>query len=148
MLKFQHADLTVVQPANKSAAMWDSEKANQLSRRERQVVDIVMKHGRVSARQVEEAMTDAPTYSAVRSILRLLVERGVLVKEQEDGRDWFRPPVPMKTARLKALKTLVQSLFADSPGEAAVALLGQKNVKLSDQEAQKLIQLIEEARRS
>ncbi|MCX6856316.1 MAG: hypothetical protein NTV80_15590 [Verrucomicrobia bacterium] len=47
MLKFQHADLTVVQPADKSAGMWDSEKANQLSRRERQVVDIVMKHGRV-----------------------------------------------------------------------------------------------------
>lgn len=112
------------------------------------MLEIVMKQGRVSARQIEEGLPDAPSYSAVRSILRLLVERGVLVKEQEDGRDWFRPPLPAKTARLKALKNLVQSFFEDSPGEAALALLGQKNVKLSDQEAKKLIQLIDEARRS
>ena len=128
--------------------MWDSNHAHELTRRERQVLEIVMKHGRVSAREIEEKLPDAPSYSAVRSILRLLVERGVLVKEQEDGRDWFRPPLPVKTARLKALKNLVQSFFEDSPGEAALALLGQKNVKLSDQEAKKLIQLIDEARRS
>lgn len=147
MLKFQHAALTDGWGADISAGMWDEKHAHQLSRRERQVVDIVMKHGRVSARQIEEALPDAPTYSAVRSILRLLVERGVLVKEQEEGRDWFRTPLPVKTARLKVLKNLVQRFFEDSPGEAALALLGQKNVKLSDQEAQKLIQLIEEARR-
>jgi predicted transcriptional regulator len=128
--------------------MWDNNHSHELSRRERQVVEIVMKHGRVSARQIEEALPDAPTYSAVRSILRLLVERGVLLKEQAEGRDWFRPPLPAKTARLKALKNLVQRLFDDSPGEAAVALLGQKDMKLSDQEAAKLIELIEQARRS
>ncbi len=127
--------------------MWDGNQTNELSRRERQVIDVVMTHGRVSARQIEEELPDAPTYSAVRSILRLLVERGVLVKESEEGRDWFRPPLPVKTARVQALKNLVQRLFEDSPGEAAVALLGQKNVKLSDQEAEKLIQLIEQARR-
>jgi len=135
-------------PADISAGMWDSNQSQDLSRRERQVIEIVMKHGRVSARQIEEELPDAPTYSAVRSILRLLVERGVLIKESEEGRDWFRPPVPVKTARVQALKNLVSRLFEDSPGEAALALLGQKNMKLSNQEAEKLIQLIDQARRS
>lgn len=139
--------MTKPQGVDKSAPMWDSNHAHELTRRERQVVEIVMKHGRVSARQIEEELPDAPTYSAVRSILRLLVERGVLLKEQEEGRDWFRTPLPAKTARLKALTNLVQSFFQDSPGEAAMALLGQKNVKLSDEEARKLIQIIEDARR-
>ena len=133
--------------ADISAAMWDSNQAKDLSRRERQVIEIVMKHGRVSARQIEEELPEAPTYSAVRSILRLLVERGVLIKESEEGRDWFRPPMPVKTARVQALKNLVARLFEDSPGEAALALLGQKNMKLSNQEAEKLIQLIDQARR-
>jgi hypothetical protein len=55
--------------------------------------------------------------------------------------------MPVKTARVQALKNLVARLFEDSPGEAALALLGQKNMKLSNQEAEKLIQLIDQARR-
>jgi predicted transcriptional regulator len=60
--------------------MWDDKHSNEFSRRERQVIEIVMRHGRVSAREIEEELPDAPTYSAVRSILRLLVERGLLNK--------------------------------------------------------------------
>jgi predicted transcriptional regulator len=135
VLKYQHA-------------MWNHEQSQTLSRRERQVVEIVMKHGRVSAREIEEALPDAPTYSAVRSILRLLVEREVLLKTQEDGRDWFTLPVSPKKARVSALTSLVNRFFENSAGEAAMALLGQKNVKLSAEEADKLIQLIQEARES
>jgi predicted transcriptional regulator len=127
-------------------AMWNDEHSQTLSRRERQVVEIVMKHGRASAREIEEALPDAPTYSAVRSILRLLVEREVLIKTQEDGRDWFTLPVSPKKARVSALTSLVNRFFENSAGEAAMALLGQKNVKLTAEEADKLIQLIQEAR--
>ena len=127
--------------------MWDDKHSNEFSRRERQVIEIVMKHGRLSAREIEEKMPDAPTYSAVRSILRLLVERGLLNKVQEDGRDWFSLPVSPKKARVSALQSFVGRFFENSAGEAALALLGQKNVKLSAEEAEKLIQLIEEARK-
>ncbi|MBX7210815.1 MAG: BlaI/MecI/CopY family transcriptional regulator [Verrucomicrobiaceae bacterium] len=127
--------------------MWDEKSEKSMSRRERQVIQIVMKHGRVSARQIEEELPDAPTYSAVRSILRLLVEKEMLVKEQIDGRDWFRLPVNAGKARVKALQSLVQRFFDNSAGEAALALLGQKNVKLSPEEAEKLLKLVKEARK-
>ncbi len=132
----------------KSAPMWDDKHSNEFSRRERQVIEIVMKHGRLSAREIEEKLPEAPTYSAVRSILRLLVERGLLLKTQADGRDWFSLPVSPKKARVNALQSFVSRFFENSAGEAALALLGQKNVKLSKEEAEKLIQLIEEARES
>ena len=118
-----------------------------MSRRERQVIGIVMEHGRISARGIEEALPDAPTYSAVRSILRLLVEKGLLVKEQEEGRDWFKLPVNAGKAKISALRGMVRKFFNDSASDAAMALLGQKNVKLTAEEADKLMKLVEEARR-
>lgn len=127
--------------------MWDEQHSNDLSRRERQVVEIVMRRGRASAREIEEELPEAPTYSAVRSILRLLVERGVLLKTHEEGRDWFSLPVSPKKARTGVLTRMVDQLFGDSVGEAALALLGRRNVKLSAEEAQKLIELIEQARK-
>lgn len=128
--------------------MWDENAEKSLSRRERQVIQIVMKHGRVTARQIESELPDAPTYSAVRSILRLLIEKEMLLKETESGRDWFRLPVSAGKARVKALRNLVRRFFDDSAGEAALALLGQKNAKLSVEDADKLMKLIKEARQS
>lgn len=126
--------------------MWDEQQSQGLSRRERQVIEIVMRHGRCSARDIEQEMPDAPTYSAVRSVLRSLIDKGLLLKETIESRDWFVLPVPAKKARVKALHSLVQRFFDNSASEAAVALLGQKNVKLSPEEADRLIHLIESAR--
>lgn len=126
--------------------MWDSVSSHTLSRRERQVVEIVMKHGRCTGRQIEEELPDAPTYSAVRSILRLLVEKQILIKEPVDGRDWFTLPVAPAKARVKALHSFVERFFDNSIGEAALALLGQRKAKLSKADADKLMQLIKEAR--
>lgn len=126
--------------------MWDDNSAKNLSRRERQVVEIVMKHGRCTGRQIEEELPDAPTYSAVRSILRLLVEKEILLKEHVEGRDWFRLPVAAGKARVKALHSLVERFFDNSVGEAALALLGQRKARISAEEADKLMKLIQEAR--
>ena len=126
--------------------MWDEKHSSDLSRRERQVIEIVMQHGRCSARDIEQALPDAPTYSAVRSVLRSLTDKGLLLKETIESRDWFVLPVSAKKARVKALHSLVHRFFDDSACEAAVALLGQKNVKLSPEEATRLINLIENAR--
>jgi len=128
-------------------AMWDDESAASLSRRERQVIGIVMEHGRVSARDIEEKLPDAPTYSAVRSILRLLVEKELLVKQQEQGRDWFSLPMNAGKAKVNALRGMVRKFFNNSACDAAMALLGQKNVKLSAEEADRLMKLVEEARK-
>jgi predicted transcriptional regulator len=127
--------------------MWEEKYEKSLSRRERQVVEIVMKDGRVSAREIEEKLPEAPSYSAVRSILRLLVEKDLLVKESVDGRDWFKLPVSAGKAKVKALQSLVHRFFGNSACDAALALLGQKSVKLSAEEAEKLMKLVAEARR-
>jgi predicted transcriptional regulator len=134
MLKYQHG-------------MWDEDTEKSLSRRERQVITIVMERGRMSAREIGGELPDPPTYSAVRSILRLLVEKGLLVKEQEGGRDWFSLPVNEGKAKVSALGVMVRKFFNNSASEAAMALLGQKNVKLSAEEADRLMKLVEEARR-
>lgn len=147
VLKFQQILLVSADAADISAGMWDDESEKSLSRRERQVIGLVMEHGKISARGIEEALPDAPTYSAVRSILRLLVAKGLLVKEQEDGRDWFKLPVNAGKAKVSALRGMVRKFFNDSAPDAAMALLGQKNVRLTEEEAAKLMKLVEEARR-
>ena len=119
--------------------------SDDLSRRERQVVDIVLRLGRVTARDVEAEMPEAPTYSAVRSILRILTEKGNLRKDRQDGRDWYSPAQPAAKARVGALRSVVNRLFSDSVCEAACALLGDRKVKLSPEEADRLIKLINQA---
>ncbi|AHF93019.1 CopY family transcriptional regulator [Opitutaceae bacterium TAV5] len=117
-----------------------------LSMRERQVVEIVIRLGRATARDIERELPDPPTYSAVRSILRILTQKGVLRKTPLDGRDWYAPSVAPAAARKGALRAIVRNFFGDSAGAAACALLGQKNLKLSADEADRLIRLIESAR--
>ncbi|RRJ95203.1 CopY family transcriptional regulator [Opitutaceae bacterium TAV4] len=117
-----------------------------LSKRERQAVEIILRLGKATARDIENELPDAPTYSAVRSILRILVNKGVIVKKPINGRDWYAPRTRAATARVSALRAMVRRFFGDSAGEAACALLGEKNVKLSADEADRLMKLIKEAR--
>jgi predicted transcriptional regulator len=119
--------------------------SDDLSRRERQVLDILLRAGRATARDIEKELPEAPTYSAVRSILRILVGKGLIRKETEGGRDWYMTAQPAAKARAGALRTMVNRLFSDSVCDAACALLGDKKVKLSHEEAQRLIKLINEA---
>ena len=127
-------------------AMNDSILPGDLSKRERQVVEIIVRLKTATARDIERELPNAPTYSAVRSILRILVEKGLLQKKHKGGRDWYSPVVPAATARTSVIRSLVRNFFGDSTGEAACALLGQKDVKLSEEEAARLMKLIGEAR--
>lgn len=109
------------------------------------MVDIVLRLGRATARDVEAGLPEAPTYSAVRSILRILTEKKKLRKEHEGGRDWYAPVLSPAKAREGALRSVVKRLFSDSVSEAACALLGDRKVKLSAEEANLLIKLINQA---
>ncbi|MBE2180467.1 MAG: BlaI/MecI/CopY family transcriptional regulator [Chthoniobacterales bacterium] len=117
-----------------------------LSMRERQALEILIRLGRGTARDVQRGLPEAPTYSAVRSILRILVGMKLIAKENVRGRDHFRPSVPVARARRGALQEVVKRFFANSPAEAACALLGGDNVRLSADEAGRLMKLIREAR--
>lgn len=117
-----------------------------LSMRERQAMEILIRLGRATARDVQRELPEAPTYSAVRSILRILVGKKLLAKENVRGRDHFRPSLPVTLARRSALQEVVKRFFANSAAEAACALLGGSDVRLSTGEAGRLMKLIKEAR--
>lgn len=118
-----------------------------LSRRERQIMDIIYKRTQATAVEVMDNLPDPPSYSAVRAMLRLLEEKGY-VKHQQDGlRYVYLPTVSREKARQSALKQMLQTFFDDSTEDAVAALLDISKSKLSKADLDRLSALIEEARK-
>jgi predicted transcriptional regulator len=117
-----------------------------LSRRERQIMDVVYQLGRATAAEVQEALPDPPGYSAIRALLRVLEEKGHLRHEQDGPRYVFLPTVPRDKARRSALHRLVQTFFDGSTAQAVAALLDAPDSKLSDDDLDRLSRLIDRAR--
>ena len=116
-----------------------------LSRRERQIMDIVYRRGRATAAEVMGDLPDPPSYSAVRAALRLLEEKGQLRHEQDGQRYVFAPTVPRDRARSSALSHVVRTFFGGSAEQVVNALV--ENEKLSPAELDRLAGIIERARR-
>ena len=95
-----------------------------LSRREREIMDILFELGEVSARDILEKMSEPPGYSAIRAMLAKLLQKGSVQFRQEDNRYLYSPTVARSHARESALKHLVKTFFDNSPALAANALLG------------------------
>jgi len=117
-----------------------------LSRRERQIMDIIYRMGQATAAEVLENLPEPPSYSAVRAMLRLLEEKGYLKHEQDGMRYIYLPTLSREKARRSALSQLVQTFFDGSTEEAVAAMLDMSKNKLSDEELDRLSQLIDEAR--
>ena len=122
------------------------EAAAQLSRRERQIMDVIYRRGRATAAAVLEGLPDPPSYSAVRAMLRLLEEKGHVRHEQDGPRYVFLPTVNRDRARKTALKHVVRTFFDGSATDAVAALLDSE-AKLSGVELDRLSAMIDEARR-
>jgi predicted transcriptional regulator len=118
-----------------------------LSRRERQIMDVIYRRGRATAAEVLEALPDPPSYSAIRALLRVLEEKGHLRHEQDGPRYVFLPTVGREKARRSALRQLVQTFFEGSTAQAVAALLGEAGANLSDEELDRLSHLIDQARK-
>ena len=123
------------------------QRALNLSRRERQIMDIVYERGDATASQVMEALPDPPSYSAVRAMLRILEDKGHLTHSTHGPRYVYAPVVPRTTARQSALKQVVRTFFNDSPADAVAALLDISGRRLSRNEWNELERLIERAKR-
>ncbi|MEE8587233.1 MAG: BlaI/MecI/CopY family transcriptional regulator [Acidobacteriota bacterium] len=118
----------------------------QLSRRERQIMDIIYRKGRATALEVQEALEDPPSYSAVRAALRILEEKGHL-KHQKDGQRYvFQPTLERGRARRTALQHLVRTFFDGSVEKLVATLLEVEGEELSEGELGRLSRLIEQAR--
>ncbi len=118
-----------------------------LSRRERQIMDALHQRGRASAAEVQAALPDPPSYSAVRALLRILEEKGH-IKHRKDGAHYvYVPRVSRETAQRSALKRLVSTFFGGSVTQAVAALLENADTRLTEPELQELEQRIEQARK-
>ena len=119
----------------------------QLSRRERQIMDAVFTHGEASANQVVQLMSDAPSRTAVRTFLRILVEKGHLTQRKVGREMFYKPTRPRKRAGQSALQRVVETFFDGSLEKAFAAHLSDANTDMPDEELKKLARLIREARR-
>ena len=119
----------------------------QLSRREREVMDIVHEAGAAAAAQIRERMAEPPTYSAVRSVLRILVNKGHLASDQDGARYLYSPTVPASRARRSAMRHVVRTFFGGSVEGAVATLLELEDARLSPEERIRIEALIDRASR-
>src|SRR5918997_3079236 len=113
-----------------------------LSRRERQIMDVIYRLERATAAEVMDNLADAPSYSAVRALLRVLEEKGHLTHEQDGPRYVYLPTVPRTDASRSALRQMVSTFFDGSVTQTVAALLDVAGPKLSERELDRLSKLI------
>ena len=118
-----------------------------LSRRERQIMDVLFQRGRATAAEVQEALSEPPSYSAVRALLRILEEKGHVRHEVDGPRYVYAPRLDPEKARQSALRHLVHTFFDGSAEKAVAALLGSEAPHMAAEELERLAALIESARK-
>ena len=118
-----------------------------VSRRERQILDILYARGRATAAEIQAALPDPPGYSATRALLRILEEKGHIRHESDGPRYVFLPRVSRQKARVAALKHMLGTFFNGSAADAAAALVDGSAAKLSPEELDQLEALIARARK-
>ena len=118
-----------------------------LSRRERQILDVLYKSGRATAAEVQEAMPAAPSYSAVRTLLRILEDKGHVRHEQDGTRYVYLPIVARDAAKRSALRHLLNTFFEGSTTQAIAALLDEDSSRLSHADWDRLSAAIKRSRK-
>ena len=118
-----------------------------LSRRERQIMDILFRRGRATAAEVMEELPGEPSYSTVRTQLRVLEEKGHVRHEEDGHRYVYVPVVARRAARTSALKHVVDTFFDGSAEKVVEALLGGEATKLTDEDLARIAALVARARK-
>jgi BlaI family transcriptional regulator, penicillinase repressor len=118
-----------------------------LSKRERQIMDILYRRGRATAGEVMIDLPGTPSYSTVRTQLRVLEQKGHVRHEEAGVRYVYTPAVARRAARRSALKHLVNTFFDGSAEKVVAALLGGEGAQLSEEQLQRVAELVEKARK-
>lgn len=118
-----------------------------LSRREREIMDVLHRRGRASVGDVRSDLSGDPAYSTVRAQLRVLEEKGHARHEADGLRYVYLPAAPAHAVRRSALKHLLDTFFDGSPEKLVEALVGKDRSRLSDEELERVARLVENARR-
>jgi BlaI family transcriptional regulator, penicillinase repressor len=118
-----------------------------LSRRERQIMDVLFRKQRATAAEILEAIPDAPGYSAIRALLRILEDKGHIRHESDGARYVYLPAVPVEKAKHSAIRHLLDTFFEGNVENAVATLIDDKSRQLSREELDRIGKLIEEARK-
>lgn len=118
-----------------------------LSRRERQIMDVLYRLGSATAAEVQANIADAPSYSAIRALLRILVEKGHARHAYDGPRYVYSPVISRPVAQKSALRQLVKTFFNGSASNAVAALIDMSGKDLSDSELDRLAEIVEQAKR-
>src|SRR5436190_554208 len=119
-----------------------------LSRRERQILDILYQRGQATAAEVQTGLPDPPSYSAVRALLRILEDKGHIRHEQDGPRYVYLPTIARDNAQRSALRHILQTFFDGSAEQAISALLDDRSTRISPAELDRLALMIDTARKS
>jgi BlaI family penicillinase repressor len=118
-----------------------------LSRRERQIMDVLFARGRATGPEVQEGLPDQPNYSSVRTILRVLERKGYVRHVEEGLRYVYEPTVAREAASRSALQRIIRTFFDGSAKEAAAALLDPSAFHLTEEELAELSRIVDRARK-
>ena len=118
-----------------------------LTRREREIMDILHRRGRATAHEVMDELADPPSYSAVRTFLRLLEERGHVRHEQDGPRYVYTPTVARREAQRSAIAHLVDTFFDGSVEDAVTTLVESSKPKMSSEELDRIARLVAKAKK-
>jgi BlaI family penicillinase repressor len=118
-----------------------------LTRRERQIIQIVYRLGKASAEEVMEALPDKPVNATVRTMLGVLEDKGFLRHEKHKGRFIYYPTIPLTKARKAALYNVLDTFYRGAEASAVMSILKESQGKFSDDEAASIIELIERSRK-
>ena len=118
-----------------------------LTRRERQIMDILYRRGRATASDVMDDLSGTPNYSTVRTQLRVLEDKGHVRHEEHGLRYVYAPAVPRAAARKSALRHLMDTFFDGSAEQVVAAVLGGEAARLSDEDLRRIAELVDKARK-
>ena len=144
MLEKQHLRIALRPGPRMLAGMSKPVPELHLSRRERQVMDILWRTGGAGAAEIQTALPDPPSYSAVRALLAVLVEKGHLLSVADGRRYLYRPTVPRDAVRQQALGRVLSTFFGGSPEALLSTLLSPRERRLQPAEVTRLRRLLDE----
>ncbi len=127
--------------------MGKKKSARGLGRRERQIMDVIYQLGDASVSDVLKGLPDPPSYSSVRTMIRLLEGKGFLRHRREGTRYVYRPTQSKETASRSALRHLLKTFFAESPTDAVAAIFDVTSEDLTDEDLSRIERMIDEARK-
>jgi predicted transcriptional regulator len=128
-------------------ALMPTSREQALTRRERQIMDILYRRGRATPAGVLSDLSGEPNYSTVRTQLRVLEDKGAVKHDEEGLRYVYSPAVPRRTARKSALRHLVDTFFDGSAEQVVGALLGGEGARLSDEELARIADMVAKAKK-